>query len=335
MEKVYVLGIESSCDETSVSVVENGREMLSNIVSSQIEVHREYGGVVPEIASRKHIENINIVIDKALKEANKTLDDINCIAVTYGPGLVGALLVGINAAKAISYSRNIPLIPVNHIEGHIYANFIEHKKLEPPFMTLIVSGGHTHLFTMLDYGKYEFLGQTKDDAVGEAFDKVARSLGLSYPGGPEIEKQAKMGNEDSIVFPKAKLEGKYDFSFSGLKSAVLNYLNNEKQKGNSIVIENVAASFQKNITDVLVEKTIKAALEKKMKKIVIAGGVSANESLRIKMEKESSKYDIDVYYPSKVLCTDNAAMIAALGYFNYKSGKIGNLSLNANATLKL
>lgn len=335
MEKVYVLGIESSCDETSVSIVENGRYMLSNVISSQIEVHKEYGGVVPEIASRKHIENINIVIDKALKEANKTLDDIDCIAVTYGPGLVGALLIGINAAKAISYSRNIPLVPVNHIEGHIYANFIEHKNLEPPFMTLIVSGGHTHLFSMLDYGKYEFLGQTRDDAVGEAFDKVARSLGLNYPGGPEIEKYAKMGNEDSIIFPKAKLEGKYEFSFSGVKSAVLNYLNNEKQKGNSIIIENVAASFQKNITDVLVEKTINATLEKNMKKIVIAGGVSANESLRVKMEKESSKHNLEVYYPSKILCTDNAAMIAAIGYFNYKNGNIGNLNLNANATLKL
>lgn len=335
MKKIYVMGIESSCDETSVSIVENGRNIISNVISSQIEIHKEYGGVVPEIASRKHIENINIVIDKALKEGNKKLEEIDCIAVTYGPGLVGALLVGINAAKAISYSQKIPLVPVNHIEGHIYANFIEYKELEPPFMTLIVSGGHTHLFNMTDYGEYEFLGQTKDDAVGEAFDKVARSLGLNYPGGPEIEKYAKLGDEDSVVFPKAKLEGKYDFSFSGLKSSVLNYLNNEKQKGNEIIVENVAASFQKSITDVLVEKTIKAALDKKMDKIVIAGGVSANEKLRDKMKEEGLKHNINVYYPSKILCTDNAAMIASLGYFNYKKGKIGDMKLNANANLKL
>lgn len=335
MKKIYVMGIESSCDETSVSIVENGRNIISNVISSQIEIHKEYGGVVPEIASRKHIENINIVIDKALKEGNKKLEEIDCIAVTYGPGLVGALLVGINAAKAISYSKKIPLVPVNHIEGHIYANFIEYKELEPPFMTLIVSGGHTHLFNMTDYGEYEFLGQTKDDAVGEAFDKVARSLGLNYPGGPEIEKYAKLGDEDSVVFPKAKLEGKYDFSFSGLKSSVLNYLNNEKQKGNEIIVENVAASFQKSITDVLVEKTIKAALDKKMDKIVIAGGVSANEKLRDKMKEEGLKHNINVYYPSKILCTDNAAMIASLGYFNYKKGKIGDMKLNANANLKL
>lgn len=334
-KKIYTLAIESSCDETSVAVIENGRTVLSNIISSQIEDHKIYGGVVPEIASRKHIENINSVIDRALVESDMKLDDMDCIGVTYGPGLVGALLVGISTAKAISYAKKIPLVPVNHIEGHIYANFIEDVELEPPFTCLIVSGGHTHLANILDYGVYEFLGQTRDDAAGEAFDKVARTLGLGYPGGPLIDKLAKLGDPRSIDFPRANLDGKYDFSFSGLKSAVLNYINREKQRGNELHIENIAASFQQAVIEVLVEKSIDAAKSSHMDKIVVAGGVAANEGLRELMEKRAVEEGLTTRFPSKILCTDNAAMIGCLAYYNYKRGIRGDMSLNAVPNLKL
>ncbi|KNF09614.1 tRNA N6-adenosine threonylcarbamoyltransferase TsaD [Gottschalkia purinilytica] len=335
-DNIITLAIETSCDETSVSVVKNGREVLSNIISSQIEVHKKFGGVVPEIASRKHIENINSIIKNALDEARVTLDDIDNIGVTYGPGLVGALLVGISSAKALSFGKNIPLVPVNHIEGHIYANFIEHKDLEPPFTCLIVSGGHTHLVNVKDYGEYEFLGRTRDDAAGEAFDKVARALGLGYPGGPIIDNLAKIGNKDAIEFPRVYLdEDTFDFSFSGLKSAVLNYLNSSKQKGIEIVVEDVAASFQQAVIEVLVEKAIKASKKSGNHIIAIAGGVAANEGLRNLMELRGEEEGIEIKYPSKILCTDNAAMIGCVAYYNYVKGKIGDLDLNAVPNLKL
>lgn len=335
-EDVITLAIESSCDETSVSVLKNGREVLSNIINSQIEQHKKFGGVVPEVASRKHIENINGVIEKALKEAKVSFNHITHVGVTYGPGLVGALLVGLSAAKAIAFAREIPLNGVNHIEGHIYANFIEHKQLEPPFISLIVSGGHTHLVYMEDYGKYQVLGKTRDDAAGEAFDKVARSLGLGYPGGPQIDKIAKLGNPDAIPFPKAYLEeGSYDFSFSGLKSAVLNYLNSQKMKGLDISVEDVAASFQKAVVEILTEKTVKCALEKGVDRVVLAGGVAANSSLRSYLQLECEKNNIDLKYPSLHLCTDNAAMIGCLAYYNYIRGLRSALDLNAISNLKI
>lgn len=335
-EDIITLAIETSCDETSASVLKNGREVLSNIINSQIEQHKKFGGVVPEEASRRHIENINNVIGEALKEANATFADLTHVGVTYGPGLVGALLVGLSAAKAIAFAMEIPLNGVNHIEGHIYANFIEHKQLKPPFISLIVSGGHTHLVYMQDYGKYEVLGRTRDDAAGEAFDKTARALGLGYPGGPQIDRIAKEGNPDAIVFPKAYLEeGSYDFSFSGLKSAVLNYLNTQKMKGLDILVADVAASFQKAIVDILIEKTIKCALEKGANRVVLAGGVAANSSLREHLQTECEKNNIDLKYPSLHLCTDNAAMIGCLAYYNYIRGLRSSLDLNAISSLKM
>lgn len=335
-DKIYTIGIESSCDETSVAVVENGRKVLSNIIASQIDVHKEFGGVVPEIASRKHIESINLVIDEALKESGKTLDEMDCIGVTYGPGLVGALLVGISAAKAISFAKGIPLVPVNHIEGHIYANFIESPELEPPFTCLIVSGGHTHLANIMDYGKYEFLGQTRDDAAGEAFDKVARTLGLGYPGGPLIDELAKRGDKTSIDFPRVYLkDGEYDFSFSGLKSSVLNYINREKQQGNSLNIENIAASFQQAAIEVLVEKAIAAAKQSGLDTIAVAGGVAANQGLRDLLFERGKAEGLLIKFPSKLLCTDNAAMIASVAYYNYKRGIVADMKLNAVPNLKL
>ncbi|SES86677.1 O-sialoglycoprotein endopeptidase [Natronincola peptidivorans] len=335
-EDIITLAIESSCDETSVSVLKNGRTVLSNIIASQIEQHQKFGGVVPEVASRKHIENINIVIEEALEEAKVSFEDITHVAATYGPGLVGALLVGLSAAKAIAFAREIPLNGVNHIEGHIYANFIEYRELEPPFICLIVSGGHTHLVYMKDYGKYEILGRTRDDAAGEAFDKIARALGLGYPGGPQIDKLAKIGNKKAIAFPKAYLEeGSYDFSFSGLKSAVLNYLNSEKMKGNPIVIEDVAASFQQAVIEILVEKTISCALEKGMKQITLAGGVAANSGLRQLLQEKAKEHDLDLKYPSLKLCTDNAAMIGCVGYYDYIKGHHSALDLNGVPNLKI
>lgn len=333
---ILILGIESSCDETAAAVIRNGREVLSNVISSQIELHKLYGGVVPEIASRKHIEKINQVIEEALEDAKVTLDDLDAIAVTYGPGLVGALLVGVAEAKAICYAKKKPLVGVHHIEGHVSANYIEHPDLEPPFLCLIVSGGHTHLVMVKDYGEYEILGRTRDDAVGEAFDKVARSIGLGYPGGPKIDKLAKEGNENAIHFPKAKIEGApLDFSFSGVKSAVLNHINGCKMRGEEINSADIAASFQKAVTDVLVEKTMLAASEYKMKKVALAGGVASNSALRKAMKEACEKRGITLYYPSPVYCTDNGAMIGVAGYYEYKKGTRHGWDLNAVPNLKI
>ena len=333
---VLILAIESSCDETAASVVKNGRTVLSNVISSQIELHKLYGGVVPEIASRKHIEKINQVIEEALSQADVTLDDLDAIGVTYGPGLVGALLVGVAEAKAISYAKKLPLVGVHHIEGHVSANYIEHPDLEPPFMCLIVSGGHTHLVIVKDYGEFEILGRTRDDAAREAFDKVARAIGLGYPGGPKIDKLSKEGNPDAIVFPKAKLEsGPYDFSFSGVKSAVLNHINHCKMQGEGICEADIAASFQKAVVDTLTEKAVKAAKEYKMDKVAIAGGVASNGSLREAMKCACEKEGILFYYPSPIFCTDNAAMIGVAAYYEYKKGTRHGLDLNAVPNLKL
>lgn len=335
-EDVYILAIESSCDETAASVVKNGREVLSNVIFSQIELHKLYGGVVPEIASRKHIEKINQVIEEALAQAQMALADITAIAVTYGPGLVGALLVGVSAAKAISFATGIPLIGVHHIEGHISANYIENKELEPPFICLVVSGGHTHLVVVKDYGEYEIIGRTRDDAAGEAFDKVARAIGLGYPGGPKIDKLSKEGNPDAIRFPRAKVEdSEYDFSFSGLKSAVLNYLNSCEMKGETVKRADVAASFQKAVIDVLVGHALEAVETRGFTKFAIAGGVASNSSLRGAFEEECKKRGITFYHPSPILCTDNAAMIGAAGYYEYRKGMRSGLDLNAVPNLKL
>jgi len=335
-EDVLILAIESSCDETAASVVKNGREVLSNIIFSQIELHKLYGGVVPEIASRKHIEKINQVIEEALEQAGKKLEDMTAIAVTYGPGLVGALLVGVSAAKAISFASGIPLIGVHHIEGHISANYIENKELEPPFICLVVSGGHTHLVVVKDYGEYEIIGRTRDDAAGEAFDKVARAIGLGYPGGPKIDKLSKEGNPEAIHFPRAKVEESvYDFSFSGLKSAVLNYLNSCEMKGEEINRADVAASFQKAVIDVLVGHALDAVETYGFDKFAIAGGVASNASLREAFEKECEKRKIAFYHPSPIFCTDNAAMIGVAGYYEYLKGTRSGLDLNAVPNLKL
>ena len=336
MSDKLILAIESSCDETAAAVVKNGREVLSNIISSQIDLHTLYGGVVPEIASRKHTEQINQVIEEALKKADVTLKDIDAIAVTYGPGLVGALLVGVSAAKAISFASNIPLVGVHHIEGHISANYIENKELEPPFVCLVVSGGHSHLVKVLDYGKYEILGRTRDDAAGEAFDKVARAIGLGYPGGPKIDKVSYEGNPDAIKFPRAKVDGSvYDFSFSGLKSAVLNYLNSCEMKGEQIVQADVAASFQKAVVDVLVEHSMTAVRESGMKTFAIAGGVASNSHLRTALEEACKKEGVAFYRPSPILCTDNAAMIGAAGYYEFIKGNVSGYDLNAVPNLRL
>lgn len=336
MKDIKILAIESSCDETAAAVVVNGREVLSNVISSQIDIHTVYGGVVPEIASRKHVENINYVIEAALKEADVTLDDIDAIGVTYGPGLVGALLVGVAEAKAISFAKDIPLVGVHHIEGHICANYIENKELEPPFVCLVVSGGHTHLVVVNDYGQYEILGKTRDDAAGEAFDKVARAIGLGYPGGPKIDKISKEGNPDAYVFPRAKItESVYDFSFSGLKSAVLNQINMAEMKDETINVADVAASFQKSVVDSLLTRAMMAVEETGMKKLAIAGGVASNTAIRKAFVEECEKRGIEFYYPSPVLCTDNAAMIGSAAYFEYINGSRSDYNLNAIPNLKL
>ncbi len=337
MEKdITILAIESSCDETAAAVVKNGRQVLSNIISSQIELHKLYGGVVPEIASRKHIEKINVVIEEALKEANMELGDIDAIGVTYGPGLVGALLVGVAEAKAIAYATNKPLVGVHHIEGHVSANYIDNLDLEPPFMCLIVSGGHTHIVHVKAYGVYEIIGRTRDDAAGEAFDKVARAIGLGYPGGPKIDKLAKEGNAGAIAFPRAQIEGaEFDFSFSGIKSAVLNYVNSCAMKGEEVNKADVAASFQQAVVDVLVDRTVKAAKRFGLKKIAIAGGVAANSSLRQAMENACKEEGIDFYHPSIIMCTDNAAMIGSAAYYEYLNGARHGLDLNAVPNLKI
>ena len=335
-EEIKILAIESSCDETAAAVVVNGRDVRSNIISSQIALHTLYGGVVPEIASRKHVENINYVIQEALDTAQMTLDDMDAIAVTYGPGLVGALLVGVAEAQAISYAKHLPLIGVHHIEGHISANYIENKDLEPPYICLVVSGGHSHLVKVLDYGEYQVLGRTRDDAAGEAFDKVARAIGLGYPGGPKIDKAAKEGNPQAISFPRASIaDHPYDFSFSGLKSAVLNYLNQCEMKGESYNQADVAASFQQAVVDVLTDHAMMAMQESGMKKLAIAGGVASNTALRKAMQEKCAANGITFYSPSPILCTDNAAMIGAAGYYEYLKGVRSGLDLNAVPNLKL
>ncbi len=334
MDKL-ILGIESSCDETAAAVTLNGRTVLSNIINTQIDIHKKYGGVVPEIASRHHIEAIDAVINEALEKANVTLNDLDAIAVTHGPGLVGALLVGVSEAKALAYAAKKPLIGVHHIKGHIMANLIEHKELEPPFICLVASGGHSHIVNVKSYTDFEIIARTRDDAAGEAFDKVARVLGLGYPGGPLIDVLAKKGNENAITFPRVKMSDSLDFSFSGVKTAVINYLHNAEQKGEAIIPEDVAASFQNAVTDVLCEHTIKAAEMTNNKIITLAGGVASNSALRKKMTDLAEKKGFEVLYPSPVLCTDNAAMISCCGYYKFLNGEFAELSLNAVPSLQL
>ena len=335
-ENIVILAIESSCDETAAAAVRNGREVKSNIISSQIDLHTLYGGVVPEIASRKHIEKINQVIEAALAEAKVPLEEIDAIGVTYGPGLVGALLVGVAEAKAIAYAAKKPLIGVHHIEGHIAANFIEHPELKPPFFSLVVSGGHTHLVRVRDYGKFDIIGRTRDDAAGEAFDKVARAIGLGYPGGPKIDKVSKEGDPEAIAFPRAHVaDAPYDFSFSGMKSAVLNYINGCRMKGEEFSQADVAASFQKAVTDVLVDNAMHAVEEYHIDKFAIAGGVASNSALRASMKEACERRGVKFYYPSPVYCTDNAAMIGAAAYYEYINGTRHGWDLNAVPNLKL
>lgn len=336
-EDIKILAIETSCDETSAAVVVNGREVLSNIISSQIDIHTKFGGVVPEVASRKHVEAIGFVVQEALDKAGVTLDEIDAIGVTYGPGLVGALLVGLQYAKGLAYALKKPLIGVNHIEGHISANFIQYKELEPPFVCLVVSGGHTFIVYMKDYGEFEVLGQTRDDAAGEAYDKVARAIGLGYPGGPKIDKLSREGNPHAIKFPRANFhdDKSLDFSFSGVKSAVLNYLNQMEMKKEEINKADVAASFQKAVVDFLVDNAMKACKLKKVNKIAVAGGVAANSCLRETLISAGRKDGIDVLFPEFILCTDNAAMIGSAAYFEYMKGNVAPLTLNAIPNLKL
>ena len=333
---ILTLGIESSCDETAAAVLRGGRELLSNVISTQIPLHRKYGGVVPEIASRRHIVNVMPVIDEALRNAEVALPDIDQIAVTCGPGLVGALLVGVSAAKALAFARNVPLIGVNHLEGHIFANFLSHTELTPPFMALVVSGGHTALIHVIRYNHFVLMGQTRDDAAGEAFDKIARVMGLPYPGGPEIDKLAAAGDEDAVDFPRALREkGNYEFSFSGLKSAVLNYLNEMKMKNMEVNRADVAASFQKAVIEVLVQKSFEALSETNLDTLVLAGGVAANSALERRLREASAEHGIHFYYPDKILCTDNAAMIACRGYYQSRAGIFSDLRLNAVPGLSL
>lgn len=329
MKDIFILGIESSCDETSISVVKNGREVLSNIINSQIKIHEEYGGVVPEIASRCHTEVINQLMKEALKEAKCTLDDIDAIAVTQGPGLVGALLVGVSYAKGLSYVTGKPLIAVNHIEGHIAGNYLTHRELKPPFICLIISGGHTHLVNVKSYNEFEILGKTRDDAIGEAFDKVARVVGLGYPGGPKVDNLAKTGTPN-IKLPITHLES-LDFSFSGIKTAVIN-LNHKNPNLNKA---DLCASFQEAVTEMLTTNVRKAVEQYKTDKIVIAGGVSRNSFIRSSFDNLAKELNIEVFYPEPILCTDNAAMIAAAGYYNYINDEKADLTLNAIPNLKI
>lgn len=331
-----IMGIETSCDETAAAIVEDGKKIISNVVASQISIHQKYGGVVPEIASRKHMEYIIPVIDKALEESEKKITDLSAIAVTYGPGLIGSLLVGLSVAKAMAYAQNIPLIGINHLEAHIYANFLEHTEIKPPFICLIVSGGHTSLVYMRNFGEYKLLGQTKDDAAGEVFDKIAKVLDLGYPGGPITEKLAKKGDPSSIKFPRPILNDKsYDFSFSGLKTAVIYYIKELKEENKNIPVSDILASFQQAVIDVLVKKTIKAALKFKTKQIILAGGVAANNSLRREIKEKADLLNIKVFYPSIFLCTDNAAMVASAGYYKFKENKKSSLNLDAVSRLPL
>ncbi|MCH5211219.1 MAG: tRNA (adenosine(37)-N6)-threonylcarbamoyltransferase complex transferase subunit TsaD [Oscillospiraceae bacterium] len=333
---MLILGIESSCDETAAAVVKDGREVLSNVINTQIELHKKFGGVVPEVASRRHIETIDAVIDEALHEANATFNDIDAIAVTYGPGLVGALLVGVSTAKALAFALGKPLIAVHHIKGHIMANFVAHEKLEPPFVCLVASGGHSHIVNVEDYTRFEIMGRTRDDAAGEAFDKIARVLGLGYPGGPLIDKLAKEGNPNAVKFPRVRMDkDSLDFSFSGVKTAVINYLHKLEQNGEEYDKADIAASFQDAVTDVLCEHTIEAAKEKRSRVIALAGGVASNSALRAKMTDMAAKDGIDVIYPPPVLCTDNAVMIACAGYYEYLENNFADMTLNAVASLSL
>lgn len=335
MNRVLILGIETSCDETSVCVLENGYKILANVISTQIPIHSKFGGVVPEIASRQHVEAIAPVLDEALQLAGVSLQEIDAVAVTYGPGLVGALLVGLIFAKGLAFALDKPLIGVNHLEGHFYANYLCHETLKPPFIALVVSGGHTSLLNVKNFNSFELLGQTQDDAAGEAFDKVARVLGLGYPGGPMVDELAKQGDTAAINFPKAKLEGRYDFSFSGLKSAVINYINSAKQKGTDINKADVCACFQKAVVDAIADKCELALQDYNMDKLVMAGGVSANSSLRYVLNKRVHSLGGKLYYPNNVLCTDNAAMIACRGYYMYINGQYSDMSLNADPALKI
>ncbi|GGA76257.1 tRNA (adenosine(37)-N6)-threonylcarbamoyltransferase complex transferase subunit TsaD [Ornithinibacillus halotolerans] len=334
MKETYILGIETSCDETAVAIIKNGKEIVSNVVASQIESHKRFGGVVPEIASRHHVEQITLVLEEAFTNSKLIWDDIDAIAVTEGPGLVGALLIGVNAAKALAFAKDKPLVGVHHIAGHIYANRLE-KEFEFPLLALIVSGGHTELVLMREHGKYEVIGETRDDAAGEAYDKVARMLELPYPGGPHIDRLAHEG-EITIDFPRAWLEeDSYDFSFSGLKSAVINKIHNAKQKGETLKPEDIAASFQASVIDVLATKTLKAARQYQVKQVIVAGGVAANKGLRAELESKFADTDIPLLIPPLSLCTDNAAMIAAAGTINFEQGKRSDLTLNANPSLIL
>ena len=333
--KHLTLGIETSCDETAVSVVADGRFVMSNVINTQIGIHTQFGGVVPEIASRRHLEKINDVIAGALSEAGVTIQDIDLVGVTYGPGLVGALLIGVAAAKSIAYACDIPLVGVNHMHGHIAANYLEHHDLEPPFMALVVSGGHTNIVNVPDYNRCEKIGGTRDDAAGEAFDKVARVIGLGYPGGPKVDKAAREGDRDAVAFKRVWLEpGSYDFSFSGLKTQALNYLNTERQAGREIRVNDVAASFQEAVVEVLAEKAVSAALEFGQKRIVMAGGVASNTRLRELISEKAGAHGIDVLRPSPALCTDNGAMIASAAYYAYRSGERSGYDLDAVPALE-
>ena len=330
-----ILAIESSCDETAAAVLKDGREVLSNVISTQIDTHKKFGGVVPEIASRQHLEAICAVVEQALEEANLEFADLDLIGATRGPGLIGALLVGLSYGKGLAYSLDLPFVGVNHMQGHICANYIAHTELEPPFVSLVVSGGHTYLIHVIDYIDYEIIGRTRDDAVGEAFDKVARTIGLGYPGGPKIDALAKTG-EANIEFPRVMLENdSYDFSFSGLKTAVLNYVNSERQAGRELVVEDIATSFQTAVLDVLVTKTLKLTKELKLDKIVISGGVAANDGLRERLTREAGEKGIEVYYPPKILCTDNAAMIGSAAYYDFIKNGEDSLNIKANPNLGL
>ncbi len=336
MKDILTLGIESSCDETAAAVIANGRTVMSNIISTSLDIHKEYGGVVPEIASRKHVEFIIPVVDRALQEAGVSLNDIDCIGVTYGPGLIGALLVGLSAAKALAWSAGKPLVPVHHIEGHISANYLQYPELEPPFICLVASGGHSHIVDVKNYGCYRILGRTRDDAAGEAYDKISRALGLGYPGGPAVDKASLDGNPHAIEFPRVRFKDSYDFSFSGLKTAVLNYLNKAQMQGIVLNIPDVCASFQEAVVDVLVENTVKAAQNMGYGKIALAGGVASNSALRSRMEEKALAVKCTFYRPSPVLCTDNGAMIGAAAYYAaVKCRRFAGLDLNALANISL
>lgn len=335
MPDYLTLGIESSCDETSAAVVRNGRETLSNVISTSLDLHKIYGGVVPEIASRKHVEYIVPVIDRALAEAGVRKEQLDCIGVTYGPGLVGALLVGVSAAKAMAFALGKPLVGVHHLEGHIAANFLEYRELEPPFLALVASGGHSHIVFCEDYGVFRILGRTRDDAAGEAFDKIAREIGLGYPGGPAIDRAAADGRADAIPFPRVQFRDSFDFSFSGVKTAVLNYLNQCRMKGEPLPVADICASFQKTVTETLAAHTFAAAESCGCRKIVLAGGVAANSALRKAFEEECAKREMRFYRPSPILCTDNGAMIASAAYFAAQKGRFSDMSLNAYANLSI